>query len=310
MSVSTVFTLGPANAGADAGTAIPALEDHTLDHGVSTLLTADSGQAWADHGAVASAAPMVRFSTLDIGAALDALGVGGYALVTGAGQNQMAFYYLSKANKGVRSSGSVHRRIRVVDGLVVPERLSVGVGGWARMTYACHARYDGTNDPVQFDASQAAPTASAVDDVYGLGKFVLNGTDLGGVQSVEVDFGIEVDKKRSEADVYPTFVGINRMRPRVTVQTFEPVNLATLGITGTGSASTNSLLYLQHVTKYGQRTADATTSHLSLTFGGWLASPGTNPASQDGDMVTEFVLEPLKKTGVDLIASATGVAIV
>lgn len=298
MSRAAIFHLG-INA-----TTIQQCESTGIDPGIAVQSQA-AGQIDPTFTSVTGISPRVTFSTSDVSAALGAIGLGGLALSSNA-----VVYMQTRAADGEFQAGANHMSWTLSNGLVVPRSLSVNQGGNASLTGEIIGRStDGQSTPWTYSGTATLSGDNHVDNLFTLGPISINGTEVGVVQSLNIDFGLNVSVNRGDDDIYPTFLHINSRRPTIRYTTEKPVNLNTIGLAGSAQGSTDSVIYLRARANDGVLVADGTTSHLSLTVDAGIITPMNASVQADGHWASEFVITPRYDGTNDIVAIGTGVAI-
>ena len=302
MAIGELLTIG---AGMHNVTRIPVIIDMSSGRGIELSTLAQSGDADPTFSAVSGFSPKYSFSTHALGLALTTLGLDGTACTSLA---KFLVYYTQIDEQALRTAGLAHRKCAINYGLVVPVSLSLAVGEFAKLNYEVHVGYDGTNAPLIFTASEALPAWAAVSQAFTLGKVKINAAIVPGVQSVDVQFGYEVLSRRSNNDVYPTFLAIMQRNSKITIETNEPYNLATLGVVGTSSSTNTAEIYAQKYSSGGSLVADATAEHVSLSAAQWQCTPEGESVSQNQVLANRFVLTPIKKAEATAILAFSATA--
>ena len=182
------------------------------------LLEGGSGLVEAGFIAVPGAAPEFAFSTTAVKTALATLGdVDGI----GFSSSELIWFFQKVTDGGLRAGASSHIKATAAKGLIVPLTLTIPHQGKAVITYrVILISADGTTAPIAFTASQSLDAGIVVgNEVYVLGGVSLNNSDLDGVSSVTIDFGLGVWIDGGSGLYYPTHSGISVRRPSITIQT-------------------------------------------------------------------------------------------
>lgn len=261
MSVSNVHTLFACSLG---GTLFDGLLSNPLDLGIRGLQEAFDGGVDPTFSAVAVQEPMFGLTTVQCGAALTAVGLSGLALTSGS----PGLFYLQKMVDGAERGGAgAHVKMTVNKGHLIPVQLVAGIGvsDFARLSYMCHCIYDGTNLPVVVATSQSLAGSPSVAAMFRAGTFTFNGSEIDGVQRIQVDFGIELKKLWAGGSVYPTFSAVRWRKPRIVVETVNALSLDTLTALGSAISSTAVVKFRKYA-QGGAMVADATAEHISLTL--------------------------------------------
>lgn len=179
--------------------------------------------------------PGMLFTTLAINTALDKITASGMSIAALAGDggtpdNKLQFFAQKHTNEGGRASGSNQRRYSCRAGMIIPQTLVAEGQGDAAITCRAVVAHDGnaTYQPVYIVDGVALPTISGAtgetshNDRFALGPVTLESYALNSLQSVQIDFGIELDVLREGSEIYPTHVGISTIRPVITFRGVDP----------------------------------------------------------------------------------------
>lgn len=260
---------------------VDAVRSLSLENRLATLLESGDGEVYASFGSLARGDVSVRFQTLDLKAALDALGLEGQ-LVDADGSHPGVEVYLRRMTQGGTrdaAAAGTHWKGTIANGIAVPRRISCRSNENASLDVDVVARQTSSVAPIVFDEAANLPTHNAGPDaVWTVGKVNLNGTQLEGVESVDVDFGIDLLIDRADSDIYPSFVSVASIRPRIMLTGAHLDVTTTLTEDGLYYAS-GVIVYLRKRALGGTFTADATAEHIKLTLG----KCRVEPMSIDGD---------------------------
>lgn len=265
MAVPATYTLWGVKIGATVLDAITAVSE-MLNPQVRSERT--SGQLYSRFQAMVGLAPLLQWSTLSIAAALDAIGPGGLALTSGAPYTS---YAAKRADGGGIAAGSVHRSYTANKGLIVPRTLRVQQGADAQLDYEVITTYDGTNDPLIEADSVALPALGGDGARYTLGPATVGGIALSGLQSLTLDFGLQVKTEASDGDLYPTHCAITAVLPTLRLGGLDATMLGASRIPRTGRAAThaNTSVYLRKRAQGGTFVPDLTAEHIACTLDGY-----------------------------------------
>lgn len=164
-------------------------------------------------------APIASFTTMAIQAALDAFSLAGFNLNITDVPDGLDIFARKQKIGATRETTSVHRRYRIYHGVIVPRTLSVEQGGDATLPFDVVIYYDGTNNPVIVTDSIAIPATALTGDKerYGIGKINIGGTEIVGVRSVQIDFGLNVVAVTADGEIWPTFAHVQTQTPSVVI---------------------------------------------------------------------------------------------
>lgn len=244
------------------------LEAFKESAGFSTVATASGAK---------SVMPLIKGTTRDVKTLIDTVGLDGLAL-TGSGTST-AILWMAKAGHGTKyASGSVHRKHTITKGLVVIESITASKGNSpAQASFAVYAVWDGTNDPLKTETSQALPnTPSRLIDLYVAGKCSEDGTDVE-TQGWTLNLGPDVALQMKDGDIYPTLVYVRKRDITAQVETLDLVEW-------TDGEVEDFVLYLRKVAALGSvRVDDATEEHISFTIASGYRYCGQVSASHPGE---------------------------
>lgn len=228
-----------------------------------------SGQVYAEHLVMNGQEVTADFSSMSIQDCLDQVGPLGFDISTLS--NGFYLYGYKHAKGGARAAGSVHRRFTFVDGLIVPRSITCDHQGDASINYDVLATYDGTNNPLQFSDTIAAPTVPSDNERFTLGKVSIAGTEYTGKKSIEIDFGNQVERESADSDKWSTHSSIVQQIPEITIRGISLDWLAAANIPLEGRATThaNTTIWLRKRAKTASGfVADGTAEHISFTIDG------------------------------------------
>lgn len=243
------------------------------DVAMNTVLRgeASSGEIWPRMLCKVDEKPQFNFATRNIAAALNLCGLTGTDISgLGAGLNLYGQKYVQAS---IPATGAVHRRFKIVQGLVVPRTISIDHQGDAVLTLEAFATYDGSNDPVQIsDTSISLPAGLTDAERFTLGKFTVESELLGDLKNLTIDFGIEVGNEGGDSDVWPTFSWIQAVNPVIsfTSGNTQLVKSDAIPIGGFDISHANTLFYLRKRTSdEASFVVDGTAEHISFTAAGY-----------------------------------------
>lgn len=251
------------------------------------------GRVYPEQITIASQKPRMTFNTFDLPKIIDGLGLIGRLLQDGSGKPGLALYQ-AKYNNGSVATGSVHRRLRFARSHARINRISVSHRQDAQAECEAVALWDGTNDPVQIEATQALPTLPSSPGRWTIGGLTVGGIAIGCKTQVDIDFGIQVDAFSCDSSVWDDHFHINQIAPMITVTSLDPTNFASAAVLLKGLIGTqaNSTLYLKKRTaSQASFVADATTEHIKITFAGVILPTDAHNASANQKAQSTFRIE-------------------
>lgn len=222
---------------------------------------------------------------------LSTLGVLGYHFVPDTGKPGLNLYWQKHAEVAAgRDSGSNHEKYTIASGCVFPQNLSVAHRGDASITYGIQARYDGTNSPIVQATGQSVPALTGDSDRFTLGPVDINGIVLEHKTAISIDFGVSIVPESSDSDVWPTFLNLVRVRPRITFSGVDATALTALTLNGQCGTHANASFFLRKRTECGASfVADDQSEHIKFTAAGKLMIENQN-GSHEGNVSNSLTL--------------------
>lgn len=300
-AITKMYMLGPVVVAAGQ---VNQIQEYAVDPGIETVAHSSDGQVDNNLVAVLQQSPRFGFTTTAIKRGLDIAGIGGYAVAASAD-----LYFQAIAQAGVRSGGTTSFRLRGATGLLIPQTLQASHKQYAKLTMALVLiSADGEAAPFTGTGSVAMPTVTAADQLYTVGPAYLNGTEVEGVQDTTVDFGLDLVVEGGSGSAYPTFVGIKRRQPTITLRTTDPTLLGTTGYFDAQGA-TDSLFYFRKVAVNGTRVPAATAGHIKIAVDDGMFVCRPPGGDTDNPQMNEMVITPTWDGTNDVLAISTAAAI-
>ncbi len=273
-----------------------------------------SAECWARWQSIVAHRPGMEFSTNAVAAALGACGPMGASIYNGLGGNVKLF--AQKYEKGgtrVAVGSSSHRSYQFWDGILVPRRLTVDGDGDAELSYeAIGVLYSGDCTMILAD-SVTLPGGITDAERFCLGSGMKIGNiSLPRPKRLEIDFGLEVKTEGLACEVYPSFIWIESVQPKITLSGLDVTwvkEAANIQYYGVNASHANTTLYLQRRELGSTVYAAGTSNHIKFTAAGLVTggdlfeSSGLDPAE------CSVILEPRYDGTNAPIVATTGVAI-
>ena len=237
--------------------------------GTTIVGEARSGEPYPRNKVVTEQKPEVDFTSIECAAALAQCGALGSSIADLAAG--LKLYAYMNLDGGLRATGSTHRKITIVEGIVYPTTLSWQNAGLAQVAYRAMAKYDGSNAPIASTDDSAVPTASDDDERFSCGPVTIGGVSIDQVTSLNIEFGIEVMAKARQGAIWPTDIWIKSISPTITITTDDVLDWAAAAIPTGGLACTqaNTILYLRKWNAGGTGfVTDVTAQHIKLAAAG------------------------------------------
>lgn len=307
--MSNVFTLY-AVANGTTGT-IKQIIDQRVDPRIQRLVESGDSDVEPTFVATVRQEPRVRFTTTDIKGALDLCGISGLAIPSGGGGDQLLDLWFAKRTVGdAFASGSVHTRVRVNAGLLVPRPMNVSIGQRASIEYELIAiSADGDAAPFVIEKNQALPSlTTGVTGAWTVGPWYLNGVlidDEGTPTNSPVtgfgfDPGITVNTPGGK--VYPTIAYIASRNPTLSMTTLDVDQVASATIPIVGEARSSATRgFLRALVAGGAIAADNVASHIMFDVTGGQIAVDSLSAVHQGEAGAGVVVTPIKVSGSAIV---------
>ena len=213
--------------------------------------------------ATAMSDPRIKMASRDIQTILAAVSIssGFYAATSGKIQ------YRQQANGSDYVSGSNHVTITSPLAYLYVEEFGAKQGDKEAGDISLTAvpLYNGTTIPLTVNVSQALTSSVAMNAVHHLGPVKIEGSWLGGVQSVRIKSGITVETKASDGLIFPTTCRIKERAPTIEIEAHNLSIMAAIGMNGTYPISSGFLSYLLKVVPGAGRYAADTSNHIATS---------------------------------------------
>lgn len=299
MALSDQYTLYAAIV---EGSTIDGITSQNIDHALTDSILDSDGDPYPRHVGIMEASPMIAMHGLSLAKTITAIPLIGTSLAA------TSVYLRKCAAKGIRTSGSAHVKGLINSGLAVLRNITAEQGGVANIGFELHPQYNGSDEPIVYTANNALGGTPALSEVFTVGPVKINGSFIGGVQSINVDFAVDVKKDRSDGDPYPTYVYIATIRPVVRIRVLHEI-LVAYGIDGLAQSSVDSLVYFRKLQKNGMRVADATVEHVGIAMDDGMITARTVSGTHPGTMQGEIQLTPAYDGSNAILALSAATAI-
>lgn len=239
-----------------------------LNPGLRTMVESGDGEVYGSFGSLVAGAPVAKFTSVDMKAVLDQVPFAGMLVDSDGTHPGVELYQRKMKQGGTRETTSVHHKTTIANGLAVLRRISARHQEAATVDVEVYARQAGATAPLAFDEAAALPSHNAGPDaIWTVGKIVLNATTVEGIESIDIEPGVNVVSEGKDSDVYPTFCSIMSISPRVSFRTRHIDLTTTLTEDGAYYTATQVVVYLRKRAEGGTFTADGTAEHIKFTLG-------------------------------------------
>lgn len=252
--------------------------------------------------------PVFNVDTMDLKGVIGLCPVGGLYFFKSCLTGDVKLFFRQGTNAGVvyAENASQHTVMTMSsNSLLFWDQIKATQGRQATISMQVHGTDNGVNATLTRTPSQAITASPVVADLFTLGPLYLNGTLISSMTSMTWANNVQVDKIAANGEAAPSYVGIRRFRPTVTIETNDVHACA--GYTVTGAALTDLKVFLRCRTRAGINYADASTEHIKLA-----ATKGTYKVTRHQGQQTGATIEihlERPSAGTAVFTTATGVAI-
>ena len=321
--VSTLHTNSVVQTSIGAGpTLYPILgiEDYHVDPKIQDEVNRSGGDHRPSHIFMESYAPEVTWSCSDLANALahidhlDGKGVG--LAAGGLAGDFISFYFVKKQHSPTvslpaRLAGSVHTQAKSFTSYTFLEEITAQQGSHAVARFRTVTAWDATNEPIIFAGSSALPSGiSNLTEMFKLGKWDIQGSNIDGVIGMTYRTGITVDVTFAGGDHRPSFISQKTREPVIELTTTELPLFTTL--TPAGAKGTTAVAgYLYKTDETGNVTADATATHLKFTCSAnsYRNSPGAITVRQNENLTWTVMIKPMHDGSLKEVVLSTASAV-
>jgi hypothetical protein len=208
--------------------------------------------------------PDVPFSSPAVGSILTPILAGGNPYALGLSTGATDLFYRQGQNLGFRyaDAQSQHERLRMTRGFLFWQTIAATHRQDAEISCRLIAAYDGTNAAIQNVGTGTLSGTPSATEFYTLGPVKLNGSWLGGEQSISLASGLQPEQVGAAGETADSFVG-GKMTDDVATITFIGKPWGGYGLAG--SSVSSIIMYLRRKTQDGYNVADAVASHIKIT---------------------------------------------
>lgn len=234
--------------------------DGSFDPQTEKFVEGQSASPFQGFGAIQKHRPMAEVTFRDISAANGLFGISG-SKIDGTDVELNAMERESGA--AFKSTGA---KVAVSYGIAVPTNITLQQDSLATMAYTIYAGGNSGSKPFSITSGATAPDiGSLVADTWTLGDVTLASSDIGPVQSVNIDFSPQMNYEEGDGAIWPYAVSIDQWQITATIETLD-----------IGSASTISEGSSESVSITVQKNEDgggrASTGHKTISFDSQLST--------------------------------------
>ncbi len=200
------------------GTAVDAVSDHGIDSGLEIVRVRTDGLPHPKMTHVKTVDPSIDITSGAVHTIMNAIGTDIMKGLAITGAKTAVLYCQQVDNLGTRKANEA-MKATVNQGLVIPTNLTASVDQAATVNCQIVPVYDGTNAPIATAISQTLTGSPAADEQFYSGPVYVNNVALDNVQSISIQFGIQIVKKKEGGSKYHVLAYIGNQEPVISVTT-------------------------------------------------------------------------------------------
>lgn len=268
----------------------------------------DSGSLYDEVRSLASHAPVPSFTTKSIAAVLDQIGIAGQCIDVDGSHLGVYLFGRKLGMCDDPVAGSDHIQWLLSAGLMKLGTLTANRGTDAEISVMIEALTDGTNAPVRETDGVALPTP-LISQQFTLGVCKVGGVVFSEIQGVSIDFGVGITEKLPAlASVWPNSVGVQKVRPVLTLRgrDLSQIKAAAIPVLGAAATHVNTTIQLVKRLNAGTFESAGSTVHITLTMAGMITPQSLISASGQSEGEHEIRIEGVHDgTNVPILIDTT-----
>jgi hypothetical protein len=253
---------------AAAAITVDGILDKSLSSGLQSRLEGSDGGVYSTFSALIRGAPSIAFTTSDIKTFMDEMSADMILLVDSDGTHPgIVAYFQQYLAGGTRVAlGTVqHESATIATGICFPKGIRVSQDSDMTVSAEVYGTNSAGVNPVAI-AITALPTVYPTVVRWGLGKVMLNSTEVGGLQDFSIDFGISPIFDFASSSLYPLQAFIRTIQPTITVTCTQANIIEALTVNGAYYTASQVVLYGKKRAEGGTFVADVTAEHIKFTL--------------------------------------------
>jgi hypothetical protein len=256
----------------NSGSAVNIGGETEMDLATGTeTMSDDSGSIYDDVRSIRSQMPEARIRSKSIATWLSYIGLAGYCISSdGSHPGLRMFASVLNDCKSTPAAGT-NLRYTIGKGLIILGQLQAARGQDATISLMVHAISDGTNSPFSTTYSSVTLPTSLLTQQYTLGHCKVGNVTLSDLESMTIDFGVQVSAKTPEmGSIWPESIAVRKITPVATFTGFNPTILddASIPLIGKQATHAQTIIQLKKRAGYSSFVANGTSEHIKITMGG------------------------------------------
>lgn len=288
------YSIFPATLGAVATLNLQQVDGVSLKSGDKQDVIIPAGNIDPAAVILLGAEPIVNFKTTDISTVLGACSLtAGLSCVTAPSLIQ----FQKRVSGGTFAGATSHVVITSKAGFLVPKKLSVSQEKPAELELDFHALFDGSTTgtpampvpPLAIAIGQSLTSTPQFNTRAYQGPVYANAVEVPGIESFEIDFGLEVKALATDGDLWPRVISIVARKPKLTAKCCDAAAANTAGGFFNAALPGALAFYLRAGAAGAARISDATAAHIKISAatGAWRASGLEGSGQEDASAEIE-----------------------
>lgn len=281
-----------------------------VDSGTQTMGD-DSGAIYDEIRSITGQVPTLNLTFKSIATILDYISLAGYCILSD-GSHLGLKVYGNVLNDCKTLPVSTDNILYVIgEGLIVLGQLNAPRGADATITLQVHPITDGTNAPLSGTYSSVTLPTSLLKQQFTLGACKVGTVVLTDLESVTLDFGIQISAKTpQQGGIWPDSVAVRKIQPVLTLTGFNPKILddASIPLLGKQASHANTMIQLKKRVNYSTFVADGTSEHILMTMNGIATVTQIFSGSGNGEATHALRVEGVHDgTNVPIVIDTTSI---
>lgn len=262
----------------------------------SETISDDSGAIYDESRSLLSQVPEFTITGKSIGTMLQYIGLTGYCISADGSHPGLRIFGRVLGDCQTPPASDANLRYTVAEGLIHLGELNAQRGQDATLSLMVHPITDGTNAPfaAAYTGITLPATSALAKEQFTLGMCKVGNVVLSDLQSMQINFGIELTEKTPlMGSVWPDSVAVRKVRPVITFTGFNPTILGDSAFPLLGKQATHAqtLIQLKRRLNYTHFVDDEDTGHILMTVNGIATIRNVLSGSGTGEVTQVLVVE-------------------
>jgi len=202
--------------------------------GIEPLLGVPAGTPFPTFVGNPSQTPEITFDSTQLKTILDACGT---SIADWSANNTILYFKkVSPFASRVGNATAQHMTLSAAEAALLWSQISADHQQPASASCNVGIIYDGTNEPLIPVNNVVVTGTSTSEEHYTVGTIWINGTQIHGIQNVQISSGVSVFHLGGDGELYKTFIAEQEANPTITFQTPD-LPWPTIGLNGLAASS-------------------------------------------------------------------------